>query len=369
MNILFYYSANIDPIQGGIQKVTYTLGRYFLKQGMQVHYIAFKKTSEYDLPNQHYLPNSINLHSGENRDFYMNLIEKKNINVVIMQSGADPNMANFIFSILNRDVKIISVIHSSLYGIYSHGFPFLFIPYFQFKYGKSYRKMHEKSSRIVVLSEHFINEFKQFAKIKNEQNKIVAIANPLDMDNSQKKSSKKEKIILYVGRFSEEKQVHLLISIWEIACKKFSDWSLILVGNGSKKAKVEKLAKEKKLERVSFEGFQNPEPYYAKSSLLALTSKFEGFGMVLIEAMAFGTVPLAFNSYKSVADIIDNKENGILAKPFSLKEYAGNLMDLMGNEKKRQIMAENAIKKSKNFSVENIGKKWMDLLQEVNSEK
>lgn len=60
------------------------------------------------------------------------------------------------------------------------------------------------------------------------------------------------------------------------------------------------------MERVVFTGWQDPESFYRDASILCLTSDFEGWGMVLTEAMTFGAVPVAFNSYAAITDIIDD---------------------------------------------------------------
>lgn len=76
-----------------------------------------------------------------------------------------------------------------------------------------------------------------------------------------------------------------------------------------------------------------------------MTSLFEGFGLVLTEAMYYGVVPLAFNSYANVGDIINDKVNGFIIPPFDIKEYADKISSLIDNETLRLQMSEAAIKK------------------------
>ncbi len=72
---------------------------------------------------------------------------------------------------------------------------------------------------------------------------------------------------------------------------------------------------------IRFVGYQDPLPYQLESSISCMTSLYEGWGMVLTEAMQCGAVPIAFNSFASVTDVIDHGRNGILVKPFSIKQY------------------------------------------------
>ena len=96
-----------------------------------------------------------------------------------------------------------------------------------------------------------------------------------------------------------------------------------------------------------------------------MTSSSEGFGVVLIEAMQNGAVPIAFNSYLSITDIIDNTKNGILVTPMDIDEYVDKLSILIDNNDLRLQLAKEGLIKSKKFSIEIIGNKWLKLFDEV----
>lgn len=66
------------------------------------------------------------------------------------------------------------------------------------------------------------------------------------------------------------------------------------------------------LEHVSFEGFQQPKPYYERASILLFTSEYEGFPLVLAECMSFGVIPVVYDSYSAVRDIIDDGKDGVV---------------------------------------------------------
>ena len=87
--------------------------------------------------------------------------------------------------------------------------------------------------------------------------------------------------------------------------------------------------------------------------------------MVLTEAMQHGVVPMAFNSYSSVTDIIDDNINGILVKPFDEKEYADKLVSLMSDENKYKKMSHASMAKSITFSKEIIVEKWCNLIENL----
>ena len=84
--------------------------------------------------------------------------------------------------------------------------------------------------------------------------------------------------------------------------------------------------------------------------------------MVLNESMQYATVPMAFNSFASLTDIIDDGINGYVISPFDLDEYAKKLSYLMSNDEVVNRLALNAIEKSKKFSMELIGERWIDIM-------
>ena len=118
------------------------------------------------------------------------------------------------------------------------------------------------------------------------------------------------------------------------------------------------------LTNISFEGFKSPEPYYKEASVFCLTSAYEGFGLVLVEAMSYGVVPVAFNSYGAAEDVIDNCVNGYLVKPFDKQGYIKIVEYLIGDKLRLLEMSTQSVLKAKAFSVDNIGNQWVKLYQE-----
>lgn len=90
--------------------------------------------------------------------------------------------------------------------------------------------------------------------------------------------------------------------------------------------------------------------------------------MVLFEAMSKWCVPIVFESFRSVTDIIDNYTNGVLVRPFSKKQYRKELRHLIEDEPFRRTLAINAIEKVKQFSPEIIVDKWIQLFDKVMSD-
>ena len=180
--------------------------------------------------------------------------------------------------------------------------------------------------------------------------------------------AKKRKEIVYVGRLDfVQKRVYRVIDTWNYLEEQFPEWRLTIVGDGEDRANLESHVKALGLKRVSFEGFKNPVDYYKRASVLMLTSDFEGFPLVLSECMSFGVVPVVYNSYAAVGDIISDGKDGIIV-PFCPEGYKADVAaqivaKIMKEDSLRNDMSLAAIEKSKNYSVDEIYNRWMEILR------
>ena len=122
----------------------------------------------------------------------------------------------------------------------------------------------------------------------------------------------------------------------------------------------------KGLSKVTIEGFQKPLPYYKEAKLLLLTSAYEGFPLVLAESMEYGVVPLVYDSYAAVHDIIDEGVNGcIVPQPYTDEGFVNRIEGLMQDEDKLITFSKAARSKAKEFSLEQIVTKWEELLMKI----
>ncbi|WP_041139762.1 glycosyltransferase [Beduini massiliensis] len=161
------------------------------------------------------------------------------------------------------------------------------------------------------------------------------------------KIEKKEKIILNVGRLTNDKQQLLLLKMWNDLNLKnnLNDWKLYIIGSGELKSEIEDYVRIHKLENTVsiIEATKNIKDYYLKASIFAFSSKMEGFGMVLIEAMAYGNCCISFDCPSSPKDIIKNNYNGFLIPCFNESEYEKKLLSLIKNDQLRNRLNENAL--------------------------
>ena len=144
--------------------------------------------------------------------------------------------------------------------------------------------------------------------------------------------------------------------VWKKLQEQLPDWNLVIVGDGPFSNEMKQLSKKLSLQRVEFAGFANPIKYYKESSIFCLTSNHEGWGLVLTEAMQFGCVPIAFDSFESIHEIIEDGKNGFLVKPFDIDKYADKVLRLADNFKVDYVM--NSMER---LMPENVVKLWIRL--------
>lgn len=231
--------------------------------------------------------------------------------------------------------------------------------------------VYRKSDRFMVLSESFITHFECFTGIKQHP-KLIVQQNPItiDTDNCDVDISAKSNEIVYVGRINHyQKRISRVIETWALIEDKYPEWCLKIVGDGEDKSAVEDLCTMLGLQRVYFEGFQRPIEYYKRASILILTSEYEGWGLVLVEGMSLGVIPVVYGSYSAVYDIIENGKNGLIVEAgsdgFHAELMANALSKIMSNSNLRHELAMNAVSKSKSYSIDDVYKQWNFILNSV----
>lgn len=213
-------------------------------------------------------------------------------------------------------------------------------------------------TQFIVLTEGNKNEW----KLKNLQ----VIPNPLPFFSAEKSSLENKKVIA-VGKQSYQKSYDRLLKSWVLLGKEFQDWELHIYGKFDENLGLENLSKDLKIDKQVFfhPPERNIEEKYAESSIFVLSSRYEGFGMVLIEAMSFGIPCVSFDCNYGPSDIIRNNEDGFLVTNGNEKEFAEKLQLLMKNETLRQEMGEKARENVQRFLPQNVVKQWDELFKKL----
>lgn len=387
MKVAICNVQEFDPTIGGIERVSVSLAECLIKNAVDVIFISCRKSTynlDYSLPaRQLFLPKTDD-YCTENVNALTQIINDEEIEVIINQNAHSALYNRTCFEAKhNSGVKLISAFHFSpdmrikgnrnrfnwnFGGIKENllnicrdictRFPFKCITMYDQR--NMMRKLYKNSDKVILLAEDFLPMYKKISGLK-ESSKLECINNMLSYPY-ERKTYKKKKQILFVGRmlFSQKRPDRVLY-IWKMLQEQMLDWNVVFVGDGPFLDKLKIISRDLSLKRVQFVGFKNPQQYYQESSILCMTSNHEGWGLVLTEAMQYGCVPIAFDSYESVHDIIINGYNGFIVKPFDLKEFSEKINFLA--ESGISTFSHNAISSVEKFSPQNIARKWLNVLK------
>ena len=213
-----------------------------------------------------------------------------------------------------------------------------------------------KYDKIVVLTD----EDKQTNWSNNA--KVCVIPNPLTTI-SQQRSSCQNKIVVAAGRLSYQKDFASLIRIWSTIHTRYPDWKLEIWGSGGCQEELTTLIHRLNLQGSVFLKGYSPDVIskMADASVFALTSAFEGWGLVIVEAMSVGLPVVAYQCPCGPKDIISDSTDGFLVPVGDEQLFARRLSVLMNDCNLRKQMGDNAIKKSQMYHVEHIAPSWMEL--------
>ena len=216
-------------------------------------------------------------------------------------------------------------------------------------------KFGARFSKFIVLTEGNKNEW---PTLKN----VEVISNPLSF-YPDKTAVLENKTVICVGKIAYQKGQDLLVKAWEKVIQKYPDWKLELYGKANENFLKTDHLKEKNI--YFFPPQKNIADRYLDSSVCVMSSRFEGFGMVLIEAMACGVPCVSFDCDYGPGDIIEDGEDGFLVEKENTDDLAEKLMLLIENEAMRKRFGINAKENVKRFLPENILLKWDDLFKSL----
>lgn len=222
------------------------------------------------------------------------------------------------------------------------------------------KQLYSKLNALVVLTNSDMKKY-----LNAGINNVFVIPNQVSF-SIDTTSDKKENLLLAIGRFSHEKGFDTLINVAKIIFEKEDNWKLLIIGDGPMKSDLSSLIKQNNLQDkvVLLPPQKNITEYYKKASIYLMTSRAEGFPMVLLEAKAFGLPIVAFDCPTGPAEII--KENdGFLIPIGDYSDFVSKTQLLMNRKDLRIDFGFNAKNNISDYEPGSISLKWIKLFERI----
>ncbi len=375
---------------GGAEIVTFDIASVLKDKEVKVFVFSNKiEIEKFPKESVNITPIILPFPNKDERNYSLVLSNIKEFGIDVLVIPADINYFPFIDQI-KRDagVKVVYVLHSlpfweyksKLYNVqrrihesFLKRLEWYFLRYPKYKFGfkfnsikRRYIDIYNQVDIFGVLSESFGRELAEKLGLEYSSSKIRVLPNYVK--ELADVCEEKQKEIYFIGRLTYvDKRVDRLLRIWSLVEEDNPEWNLKIVGTGEECDNLIKLKEELKLQRVSFLGFTtNPKEYYDRASIVCMTSSYEGWPMVLLEAQSNRCTTIAFNSSGGIEEILSPSwQNGVLVEAFDEKEYAQALSRLMNDDKLRCRIALNGQLSVKRFSPEKTLFAWKSLLEEL----
>ena len=227
----------------------------------------------------------------------------------------------------------------------------------------SLKRSIRKADAVVALTEGDAKDWKAY------NDNVHVIQNIVTLNESGFYTSFKQKSVIYVGRFSKQKDIDSLLRIWAIIHQQYPDWQLDIYGEGELKDNYLSIIQKMNANINVFQPTANIMEVYREHSILLLTSLYEPFGLVLPEAMSCGLPVVAFDCPYGPADIITDEVDGYLIEDRDVELFAQRVGQLISDYDLRVQMGKAGIASSKRYQASCIIPQWIQLFEQLTSSR
>lgn len=350
---------------GGAERVASIWASEFVKFGYAVDFLlgSFTKPISYKIPKSCNIFHICPVNDKVALRFIPKFLKKMFIRKTLSKSKPDiiisvmPDMAKLVKDSLkvNQKIPIIITEHNSYdWGNYT--------PMPDYIYNQKFDS-NLKYNATTVLTKVDYNILKE--KGQEFVRNTFVLPNPVSFDPLDKIPPKR-KTIVAAGRLDawKYKGFDTLLNAWSLIESSYQDWSLQIAGNGDKKYLLN-LCKKLGLKRVKFLGFVNTKECFEYSSIFVLSSRYEGFGMVLLEAMSQGCACIACDHKGRQSEIITNQEQGCIIPPDNPQIMASAIKKLIDEEEFRNNIQKGALSRSRDYMPEKIVREFEKIIFKV----
>lgn len=295
--------------------------------------------------------------SKEEEKILINFFNKQNYDLIISVGSRYTAMISIIKDRLNK-TKVIGWQHST------------FEAYFKTKNLRLYNCETLLNNMFHQIDGYVVQTRDDYDKILKYYNyKAMVINNPNTFETKSKFVNRySNNVFISVGRLVKLKNYNFMINAFKLYKEKKidSNWKLIILGDGPEKNKLKKVIDKYKLnDCVLLQGsVNNVDDYYKNASVYLMCSEWEGWGMSVTEALNFSLPVIAF-SLPSMLEIIEDGKSGYLVEKNNIKKFVEQMIKISSSSDIYNDLASNCIDQIKKYDISIIGKKWIELIEDV----
>ena len=226
------------------------------------------------------------------------------------------------------------------------------------------RRAYPGLDALTVLTEGDLRDYRR--ALRGARTRIVQIPNAVT-PLSGERSDLSNHVVMAAGRLGPQKGFDLLIRAFALVVEHRRDWILRIYGDGRERRRLQRMILEQGLQEHVFLMGKTDDMgrELSQASVFALSSRFEGFGLVIVEAMSKGVPVVSFRCRRGPAEIITDGVDGLLVRPRDVRGLADGLLRLIDDEHERRRMGAAALQTARRYDLSSIAARWLDLLADL----